>query len=578
MSLLRTLSAASLVVALAPASFAQLSSYSEDFEALDQMDPAALTNAGFLVFANVFDPMGGYLYGYGAPAPNGGPGFSAIGNTLAGASQGTQYIDVYSDYNNGDHANGNFIDALVFREQGVSAANVGQTWSMTFDYRRNPVVNNGQGSATMFAFVKVLQSSNGSFATLAEVEFETTSVSTTDWNTTTIDFVIDPSHAGELLQFGFRSYATDYDDTSVLYDNISFGQTAGPITQLQPYWQDFEALDPMDPAALGNDGFVGFATVRDPMGNFLYNYGTFPAPNGGPGFSAIAGGQGGPSQGSQYINIYSDYNNGDHANGNLIEALVFQESPVGAPNVGETWRFSFDALRNPAVNNGQGNATMFAFVKVLQSSNNSFATLVEKEIDFTNASDQFWASFAIDLLIDPAYAGELLQFGFRSVATNYEDTGRFYDNLSFDVLQNPGLGETICLGNPQSTGSGSVLTITGSDVVANNNLTLTVDGLPQNAMGYFIHSTDTIFVYLAGGSEGHICIGSTSIGRFASNVLMSGSLGSVSFSPDLTALPTPAGFVAAMAGETRNFQYWTRDASMGMATSNFSSAQSVTFQ
>lgn len=575
---LRNAALLGLFLASAPAARADLSSITQDFEGLNQADPGALAAAGFLVYANVFTPGGGYLYGYGAPAPNGGPGFSAIASGLGGAQQGTQYLSVYSDYNNGDHGSGNFIDALVYREQPVGAANVGQTWSFSFDHLRSPIVTNGQGSATMFAFVKVLQSSTGSFATLAELSFDASAISTATWGRSTIDFLVDATHAGETLQFGFRSYATDYDDTSVFYDNLDFVQTGGPVAGLQSYFQDFEGLASADPLALQNDGYKIFANVRDPLGNPLYSYGVFGAPNGGAGFSSLATGNGGPYQGAQYLNVYSDYGNGDHGNGNYIEALVFREQPIGLANVGQTWRLAFDVLRNPTVTNGQGDSTMFAFIKVLQSSTGSFATLAELEVESTDASDTHWASFAVDLPVDPAFAGELLQFGFRSIATSYNDTGRFYDNVSFAQLANPGLGTTLCLGNPQSTGSPSVLTVTGSAMVVDNNLTLAVSGLAPSTLGYFVHSIGTPSIaYFAGGSQGHLCIETASIGRFAANVLNSGPGGAVSLMPNLTSFPTATGPRPVLAGETRHFQYWTRDSIGGLAVSNFSSAQSVLF-
>ena len=39
----------------------------------------------------------------------------------------------------------------------------------------------------------------------------------------------------------------------------------------------------------------------------------------------------GPFQGAQYINVYSDYNNGDHANGNYIEVFI-TEYMLDPPN------------------------------------------------------------------------------------------------------------------------------------------------------------------------------------------------------------------------------------------------------
>jgi len=292
----------------------------------------------------------------------------------------------------------------------------------------------------------------------------------------------------------------------------------------------------------------------------------------------VATGSGGPFQGSQYMNVYSDYGNGDHANGNLIEALVFREQLIGAVDVGTTWRFRFDALRNPAVVNGQGSSTMSAFLKVLKVSDGSFATLALLEVDTTDASTAAWSSYALDLLIDTTFAGELLQMGFGSIATAYSDTGRFYDNLELSPLAAPGLGQTVCLGNPNSTGVGALLTVTGSAQVSTNAMTLGVSQLPVGALGYFLQSPNNGIAFNPAGSQGHLCIAGPAIGRYAGNVLAADAGGNVSLAIDLTSLPAPGGNVVAVAGETRYFQYWTRDSSLGAAVSNFSSAVGVTFE
>ncbi|QDV05540.1 hypothetical protein Poly30_10380 [Planctomycetes bacterium Poly30] len=68
------------------------------------------------------------------------------------------------------------------------------------------------------------------------------------------------------------------------------------------------------------------------------------------------------------------------------------------------------------------------------------------------------------------------------------------------------------------------------------------------------------------------------MGRFAGDVLDSGPSGQVSFTPDLSALPTPSGSVAAAPGDTVCFQFWYRDMVAGQTTSNFSGARCVTFR
>ena len=152
-----------------------------------------------------------------------------------------------------------------------------------------------------------------------------------------------------------------------------------------------------------------------------------------------------------------------------------------------------------------------------------------------------------------------------------------------DILINiiEGNGIVLCAGEINSTGVGSVMQISGSLVIADqtNPFLISVTDLPLNATGFVIHSADDIFVANPGGSTGNLCIASLDIGRFDANVLNSGMTGEVSLAPDLAAFPSVAGPFAVMVGDTRNFQFWHRDTTVaGPATSNFSSAISVTFE
>ena len=211
---------------------------------------------------------------------------------------------------------------------------------------------------------------------------------------------------------------------------------------LLTYSQDFNSMNTADsglgPTDLSDDGWKVGAVVFDPGGNYLYDYFTFPAPNGGPGFSAVATGDGGTNQAPNYMNVYNDYNNADHASGNYIDAFVFQEQFIGTADLGTTASLTFDYLKNPSVGNGFGDTTTFAFVKVLDLVGGSFATLGINEFETTNASTTTWAEGqSISLAIDSAWDGQLLQFGFRSYATNYNDSGIFYDNLNFSSVPEP---------------------------------------------------------------------------------------------------------------------------------------------
>ncbi|MEM9382362.1 MAG: hypothetical protein AAGB93_20585, partial [Planctomycetota bacterium] len=105
---------------------------------------------------------------------------------------------------------------------------------------------------------------------------------------------------------------------------------------------------------------------------------------------------------------------------------------------------------------------------------------------------------------------------------------------TFEIVENVGIGVDICMGEPNSTGVGASLKLNGSTAAADNDLTISVTELPLDSMGYVVTSSETNLVMNPGGSAGNLCIASFDMGRFAGNVLDSGSAGAVSFSPDLT--------------------------------------------
>jgi hypothetical protein len=197
--------------------------------------------------------------------------------------------------------------------------------------------------------------------------------------------------------------------------------------QLTPYVQDFESLGQADPGALSGDGWVVFGNVFDPTHtNYLYGYGPFPAPNPGGGFSALVSGQGGAGQGNQQLSVYSDYQNGDHANGNQIESNVYREQTIGAGDVGHTVLFRFDAKHGEW---SGGGTTAAAFLKTLDPSA-GYATTNFVTTDMTGAP-QSWGTYSVMLMIGPGLVGQLLQFGFTNTATLYNPSVVFYDNIQF---------------------------------------------------------------------------------------------------------------------------------------------------
>ena len=94
-------SAAALICLIATPGLA-LDPYSQDFETMLQTSTTVLGDDGWVVYGNVFNTEGTYVYGYGTyPAPNDGSGFCEIVVGEGGDQQGAQQLVVYSDYNSG---------------------------------------------------------------------------------------------------------------------------------------------------------------------------------------------------------------------------------------------------------------------------------------------------------------------------------------------------------------------------------------------------------------------------------------------------------------------------------------------
>ncbi|MEM0895905.1 MAG: hypothetical protein AAGJ79_03390 [Verrucomicrobiota bacterium] len=399
-----------------------LSEYKQDFESYDNSLVTALGDDGWLVFGNVSDTLG-FLFGYGPdPAPNnsGNPAFSLIATGEGGPDQGAQGLVVFSDYANTSHSfPDRVIESNVFQEQIIGASDSG-TWEFRFDAKAGDLVP----PSTASAFIKVLDPNNG-FALTQFLTLDTGSLPV-EWGTYSIDINIDGStQNGQLLQFGFLNTAGNFDPSGVQYDNVCF-QVKPP--GLGTYKQDFESYDTTASGALGDDGWVVFGNVFD-SGSFLFGYGTFPAPNNQalPSFSVLRTGVGGAAQGSQSLEVLSDYDNTSHDfPTRTIESLVFQEQTIGPDDTG-VWRFTFDALFSDI----ESPSTAEAFVKVLDPESN-FSTTASSSIDMS-APPNTWTTFMIDIAIDGStMSGQILQFGFSNTAGEFDGSGIYYDNVCFE--------------------------------------------------------------------------------------------------------------------------------------------------
>jgi hypothetical protein len=140
------------------------------------------------------------------------------------------------------------------------------------------------------------------------------------------------------------------------------------------------------------------------------------------------------------------------------------------------------------------------------------------------------------------------------------------------------IGFQYCSAVLNSTNRGAHIFATGSDVVANNDVTLGCKFLPNDSNGYFLNSLTNFFLPRPGGSIGNLCVGGTAVGRFNANVLNTGPTGGqVGLPINLTMLPRPMGPTAVMPGQTWYFQFWYRDVVGTVAVSNMSDAVGIRF-
>jgi hypothetical protein len=155
-----------------------------------------------------------------------------------------------------------------------------------------------------------------------------------------------------------------------------------------------------------------------------------------------------------------------------------------------------------------------------------------------------------------------------------------FDNAEVGPAGPATLGTRYCTpAVPNSTGNSTRISAAGSDVVAQNTVTLATSDMPNNAFGYFLTSLMQGMTPQPGGSLGVLCLGGA-IGRYVGpgQIQNSGLAGGFTYTIDLTQHPTPTGIVQVQPGQTWNFQCWHRDSVSGVAVSNFSDAISITFQ
>lgn len=238
-SFMTALAATAAVGLSATSASAQLSNYSQDFESLDRTDANALAADGWLLFAASVDGIpfdatyGDFQAGpFAAPNNIASPNISVISDIPSGGDPpaGNQGLVFFSDYASGLHSDPNDPRGLVlslFQQQTIGAGDIGQT--VTFDFLAEGNAGPPTGNAITEAFLLTLDP-NAGFAATNSLSVVTTTVP--DGAPTpgqiTLDLT-DPLLEGQILQFGFRNTARDFEGSAVDYDNVNF--TVAPVPE-----------------------------------------------------------------------------------------------------------------------------------------------------------------------------------------------------------------------------------------------------------------------------------------------------------------------------------------------------------
>jgi hypothetical protein len=183
---------------------------------------------------------------------------------------------------------------------------------------------------------------------------------------------------------------------------------------------DFESYPVNDGTNMGDlgGGWLLFVNVFENSPGctpYVYGYGVFPAPNRNDAISNIVVGDTGNA-----FNVFSDYSNVDHGINRCIETNLFQERTVSALDVG-SYTYEFDTQAPSALGT---DVQAYGFIKLLDP--NTFQTYAFESIPTDTAGGK-----TLSIELGSGDEGAILQWGFTNVASNYEASGRLYDNVSF---------------------------------------------------------------------------------------------------------------------------------------------------
>ncbi|MFT5733086.1 MAG: subtilisin family serine protease [Planctomycetota bacterium] len=161
-----------------------------------------------------------------------------------------------------------------------------------------------------------------------------------------------------------------------------------------------------------------------------------------------------------------------------------------------------------------------------------------------------------------------LRFSVMDTNTVTEAGIDFLRVLNIDCNPSGSIGSTYCQAAPNSTGFSSNISAQGSATVADNDFTLTAEGLPASSFGIYFFGADQVY---SPAQNGFICVGGSLLRILPA--VQADAQGVATSAVDLTVPIVAANLVP---GASLNFQLWHRD-SVGTG-SNFSNALNVLWQ
>jgi len=188
------------------------------------------------------------------------------------------------------------------------------------------------------------------------------------------------------------------------------------------------------------------------------------------------------------------------------------------------------------------------------------------EVQGAGTGLQVWSSY-VDPVDGPAlYPEELYLNG----------PGCYWDcnfRMSFRTWMLDDIGFNYCLLSPNSTGQAAVITASGSNSVAANDLAFEAGPAPAGQLGVFFYGPELDFTP---AGNGVLCVGRGATGFARLPAVFADGTGTLSAALDNTLPPSLA--LTITPGSRWYFQAYFRDPAGGGSGINFSDALEITFQ